>query len=64
LPSRFNHFESTWRAAEFVQFGRSTMTVYAPPENAPNGPERREKLSSMLIESIAPLLSPAVSNGQ
>ncbi len=43
------------RHPEFVQVGRSTMTIYAPPENDPDGPERWEKISRMLIESIAPL---------
>ena len=51
------------RHPEFVQVGRTIMTVYAPPEDAPNGPERWEKLSYMLIESIAPLHTPAVSRG-
>ena len=42
------------RHPEFVQVGRSTLTVYAPPEGNPDGPHRWEKLSFMLIESIAP----------
>lgn len=50
------------RHPEFVQVGRSVMTIYAPPEGNADGPERWEKLSYMLIESIAPLdvsVSPA-----
>ena len=47
------------RHPEFVQVGRNTMTVYSPPETDPEGPERWEKLSFMLIESIAPLSTPA-----
>jgi hypothetical protein len=43
------------RHPEFVQMGRSILTVYAPPENDRNGPERWEKISLMLIESMAPL---------
>ena len=39
------------------------MKVYAPPENVSDGPERWEKLSYMLIESIAPLNAPAVARG-
>ncbi len=51
------------RHPEFVQVGRTTMTVYAPPENDSDGPERWEKLSYVLIESIAPLNAPAVARG-
>ena len=43
------------RHPEFVQVGKSVVTVYAPPENDPDGPQRWEKLSIMLIESIDPL---------
>ena len=43
------------RHPEYVQVGKSTMTLYGPPENDPNGPDRWEKISCMLIESIAPL---------
>jgi hypothetical protein len=43
------------RHPEMAKVGRSTMIVYAPPENEPNGPEHWEKLSFMLLESIAPL---------
>ena len=46
---------------EFVQVGRNTFTVYAPSEGDPDGPERWEKLSLMLVESIAPLTSHARS---
>ena len=52
------------RHPEFVQVGRSTMTIYAPPENDPDGPERWEKISYMLIESIAPLGAPVGPSGQ
>jgi hypothetical protein len=40
---------------EFIQVGRSTFTIYAAPENDPEGPQRWEKVSLMLVESIAPL---------
>ena len=52
------------RHPEFVQVGRSTMRVYAPPENDPNGPEQWEKLPYLLIESIAPLNASASTGGQ
>jgi len=51
------------RHPEFVQMGRSILTVYAPPENDPNGPQRWEKTSLMLIESIAPLDAASVKPG-
>jgi hypothetical protein len=43
------------RHPEFVKIGRSTLTVYAPPEGNPDGPQRWEEISLVLIESIAPL---------
>jgi hypothetical protein len=43
------------RHPEFVKIGRNTLTVYAAPEADPDGPQRWEELSLMLIESIAPL---------
>jgi len=43
------------RHPEFVQVGRSTMTVYSSSDNNPDSPQRWEKVSLMLIESIAPL---------
>lgn len=43
------------RHPEMVQVGRSIMTVYTAPDTNPDGPERWEKISYMLIESIAPL---------
>jgi len=43
------------RHPEFVQVGRSVMTIYTPPEGNPDGPERWERLSYMLIESLAQL---------
>ena len=46
------------RHPEFVQIGRSTLTVYSPPDNAPDGPQRWEKVSLVLVESIAPLAAP------
>jgi hypothetical protein len=49
------------RHPEFVQMGRSILTVYAPPENEPDAPQRWEKISLMLIESIAPLDAASVS---
>jgi hypothetical protein len=52
------------RQPEFVEIGRSTLTVYAPPEGDPNGPQRWEKISLVLIESIAPLDTPITSDGQ
>lgn len=51
------------RHPEFVQIGRSVLTVYTPPENDPNGPQRWEKISLVLIESIAPLDAASVSHG-
>jgi hypothetical protein len=50
------------RHPEFAQVGRSTLTVYAPPENKSDGPQRWEKISLVLVESIAPL-KPAVGAG-
>lgn len=50
------------RHPEFVQMGRSTLTVYAPHENDPDGPQRWEKISLVLIESIAPLDAAPVSS--
>lgn len=43
------------RHPEFAQVGRSTITVYAPPEENPSGAERWHKISLMLVESIEPL---------
>jgi len=61
------HTASGWtfevRHPEFVQMGRSTLTVYAPPENDPNSPQRWEKVSLVLIESIAPLDAAPVNSG-
>jgi len=50
------------RHPEFVQVGRNILTVFAPPEGDPNGPQRWEKVSLVLIESIAPL-GASVSSG-
>ena len=52
------------RHPEFVQVGRNVMTIYAPPENDPDAPERWEKVSYVLIESIASLNAPIGSNNQ
>jgi hypothetical protein len=52
------------RHPEFVQVGRNVMTIYGPPENDPEGPERWEKISYMLIESIASLNAPVGPNNQ
>lgn len=49
------------RHPEFVQMGRSTLTVYASPENDPDGRQRWEQVSLMLIESIAPLDAASVN---
>jgi hypothetical protein len=51
------------RHPEFVQVGRSTLTVYAPPSNDPEAPEQWEKVSLMLIESLAPLNASVDSGG-
>lgn len=52
------------RHPEFVKVGRSTMTVYVPPENDPDGPQRWEEISLVLIESIAPLDVPIHPGGR
>jgi hypothetical protein len=52
------------RHPEFAQVGRSTLTVYTAPEGDPNGPQRWQKLSLVLIESIAPLNAPIGPNGR
>jgi hypothetical protein len=49
------------RHPEFVQVGKTTMTDFAPPEKDPDAPERWEKISYVLIESIAPLPTPVNS---
>ena len=49
------------RHPEFVAVGRSTLKVYVPPQNDPDGPLKWEELSLMLIESIAPLDAPVNS---
>jgi hypothetical protein len=51
------------RHPEVIQMGRSTLTVYTPPESDPKGPQRWEKISLMLIESIAPLDAASVNPG-
>ena len=43
------------RHPEFVQVGRTTLTVYSAPDGNPDSPHRWEKISFLLIESIAPL---------
>jgi hypothetical protein len=43
------------RHPEFVKLGRSTLTIYAATENDPDGPQRWEEISMLLIESIGPL---------
>ncbi len=40
---------------EFVKIGRTTVTVYTPPEGDSEGPLHWEEISLVLIESIAPL---------
>jgi hypothetical protein len=49
------------RHPEFVKMGRSTLTVYAPPQGEPEEPPHWEEVSLMLIESIAPLDGAAAS---
>lgn len=43
---------------EFVQLGRSHLVVYTTNDNNPEGPHHWEKVSLMLIESLAPLTTP------
>jgi hypothetical protein len=52
------------RHPEFVQVGRSTVTVYAPTEGSLDSPHRWEKVSMMLIESISPLGSSVGTGGR
>lgn len=46
---------------EFVHAGVSSLIVFS--DDNPDGPNRWEKLSYMLIESLAPLNLPAPSQG-
>ena len=46
---------------EFVHADVSSLTVFS--DDNPDGPNRWEKLSYMLIESLAPLNLPAPSQG-
>lgn len=48
---------------ECLQVGRNTFSVYAPPEHDPDGPQRWERLSLTLVESVAPLNTPVRSRG-
>ena len=41
--------------AEMIEIGRSSMTVYSHPENEPEQPQRWQKISLMLLESVEPL---------
>ncbi len=43
------------RHPDMVGVGKSTMIVYAPPENDPDGPVRWEKIPYTLIDLIAPM---------
>ncbi len=52
------------RHPEFVTVGRNTMMVYAPPEDTPEGPERWERLSYTLIESIGTLNASVGTGGR
>lgn len=40
------------RHPEMVEVGRSSLTVYAPPESGDVGAERWHKVALMLLESI------------
>jgi hypothetical protein len=42
---------------EFAKVGKSIVTVYSPSESNPNGPDRWQQLSIMLIESLSPIES-------
>ena len=46
------------RHPEFVKLGRSSLTVYSPATADPDGPQRWEEVSLMLVESIASLDAP------
>lgn len=52
------------RHPEFVKMGKSTLTVYAAPDDDPDAPERWEEISLRLIESIAPLDSTVSTGGR
>ncbi len=49
------------RHPEMIQVGRSSFTVYMPPEDDPEGPERWQKVSLMLLESVEPLIPASTS---
>lgn len=49
---------------EFAQIGRTSLTVFAPSEGSSDGANRWEKISLMLVESIAPLDRSSRKNGQ
>jgi len=52
------------RHPEFIQVGRSTVTVYAPPVDTPEAPQGWEKISLVLIESVSPLGASVGASGQ
>jgi hypothetical protein len=43
------------RHPEMISIGRSALTVYASPETDQEGPERWQRVSYMLLESVEPL---------
>jgi hypothetical protein len=40
---------------EFIKVGRSSVTVYMPPDGAPGAADRWQEVSLMLLESVEPL---------
>jgi len=40
---------------EFAKVGLSSLTIYAPSEESPNGLDRWQQLSLLLIESVSPI---------
>jgi hypothetical protein len=43
------------RHPEMIAIGRSALTVYAPPEGDETAPDRWQRVSYMLLESVEPL---------
>ncbi len=46
------------RHPEMIRLGRSSVTVYLPPDNDPNQPDRWQEVSMMLMESVEPMENP------